>query len=258
MDRGAIDRLVTQGVAMLAGFTPTDAAHVLGDHDAWDRDAARKAASLLARRRTAAGSALAPTPEAASELVKAALIRRSAEAVFDAVLAHDGIEATPAARNALVRAAFGGHRGAARIDLGLALPLVGLGASAPLYYPGIAAMLGTPADLPADADVANAVGAVAGRIRITAQAVLTQPSEGLIRAHLPEGTQDFARLSDARAATAAHLRDHARQQAQAAGAGEPELAEDWEEKTATVENRKVFIEATLTVTATGRPRIAAG
>jgi N-methylhydantoinase A/oxoprolinase/acetone carboxylase beta subunit len=243
---------------MLSAFTPTDAAHVLGQHDAWDTGAAHQAAAMLARRRTAAGVPIAPTPEAASELVHATLIRRSAEAVFDAVLAHDGIAATPAARNALTRAAFDGHQGAARIDLGLALPLVGLGAGAPLYYPGIAAMLGTPADLPAHADVANAIGAVAGRIRIAAQAVLTQPAEGVIRAHLPEGVEDFAHLADARAAATARLRDHACRQARAAGAGEPELAEDWEEKTATVENRKVFIEAVLTVTATGRPRIAAG
>ena len=40
-----------------------------------------------------------------------------------------------------------------------------MGASAPAYYPLVAALLGAKSLVPADADVANAVGAVVGRVR---------------------------------------------------------------------------------------------
>ncbi|MGH8149484.1 MAG: hydantoinase/oxoprolinase family protein, partial [Steroidobacteraceae bacterium] len=44
----ALRRLVDRGLATLAGFTPTDALHVLGRHDGWSRDASRLGAAVLA------------------------------------------------------------------------------------------------------------------------------------------------------------------------------------------------------------------
>ncbi len=258
LDRSALNRLIAAGLAMKAGFTPTDAAHVLGDHTVWDLRAAELGAALMARRRTAAGQPVANGAQAVSRLVRDAVIRRSAEAVLAAVWAHDGLPARTVATDPVVAAALDGHQGVARVDLGLALPLVGLGAGAPLYYPGIAEMLGCEAVLPDAADVANAVGAVAGGVRLSFQAVLTQPSEGLIRVHLPDRVSDHPTLSAARDMASWALREHSTVAARDAGADAPELTEFWEERVATVENRKVFIEATLTVTATGRPRVAGG
>ena len=120
----------------------------------------------------------------------------------------------------------------------------------------IAAALGADGALPTDADVANAVGAVAGGVRLSVQAGLTQPADGVIRAHLPDGTEDHPTVEAARAATSAYLRIHAADLARIAGADDPELTETWDERSATVENQKVFVEATLTVVATGRPRVA--
>jgi N-methylhydantoinase A/oxoprolinase/acetone carboxylase beta subunit len=45
-----IARLTAQQVVLQAGFTPTDALHVLGHFDAWDAEASRLAATLLARQ----------------------------------------------------------------------------------------------------------------------------------------------------------------------------------------------------------------
>ena len=254
LDRSALDRLVARGLVQVAGVTPTDAAHVLGQHDAWNTDAAHLAVDLLARRRTAGGTVIAETPKDAAQLIVDTLVRRSAEAILDASLSHDG--QTPGALSPLAQAALDGHKGAVRLNIGLDLPLIGLGASAPLFYPAIAASLRTDAVLPPHAGVANAVGAVAGHIRLTCQAVLTQPTDGVIRVHFPDGTQDFPRLSEARLAASERLRNHAASQAVTAGADAPELHEAWEEKSANVETRKVFVEGTLTITATGRPRIA--
>ena len=256
LDQSALDRLVARGLVQIASATPTDAAHVLGHHQAWDKEAARLGVTLLARRRLASGNVFAETPEQAAQLMLDALVRRSAEEIFRAVLIHDGLPASAAA-SPLVDAAFDGHQGAAKLRVGLDIPLVGLGASAPLVYPDIAAKLRTEPVLTPYADVANAVGAVAGHIRLSCQAVLTQPSEGLIRVHLPDGTRDFSGLEAARRAADDALSSHAMNLALTAGAEAPELHRAWEQKSATVEARQMFIEGTLTITATGRPGIAA-
>ncbi len=249
----ALARLVSRGVVRVSGFTPSDAAHVLDQQSGWDGDAARQAAALMARKRDAVGRQVAPTPEAFAALVHRRLVRRSAEVILEATLARDGLPGQ--ALSPLAQAGLDGHRGAARVSVGLALPLIGLGAAAPIYYPEIAALLGTRAEVPAHADVANAVGAVVGRVRITRAATVTQPEPGVFRAHLPDGTRDFASANKARAGAVDALAALARADAAAAGAAEVELTPDWRETTATVEGRPAFLEASVAVTATGRPRI---
>jgi hypothetical protein len=180
-------------------------------------------------------------------------VRRSAELILDAALVRDGLAAD--AHAPLAQAALDGHRGVARVDVGLSLPLIGLGAAAPIYYPDIAALLGTRAVVPPDADVANAVGAVVGRVRITRAATGTHPQPGVFPAHQPEETRDFRGLEQARAGALAALGQTARADARAAGAAEIELTEGWEVTTAAVEGQAVFVEGTARVTASGRPRL---
>ena len=251
----AFARLVTRGVVRVAGFTPSDAAHVLGRQSCWDREAAIQAATLLARRRDATGRPVAASPQAFADLVHRTLVRRSAEAILDAALTRDGLPGPAPSQAPLAQAALDGHRGAARVSVGLALPLIGLGAAAPIYYPEIALLLGTRAEVPAHADVANAVGAVVGRVRITRAATITQPEPGLFRAHLPDGIRDFPSADAARDGAAEALETLARAEAAAAGAIGIETVPDWLETAATVEGQPVFVEARMTVTATGRPRL---
>ena len=193
------------------------------------------------------------------------LVRSSAELILDAALARDGLAGdgahpaaqAPLAQTALAQAALNQHRGIARVNIGLALPLIGLGAAAPIYYPQIAALLGSRAVVPPDADVANAVGAVVGRVRITCTATITQPEPGIFRTHLPAETRDYRSVEQARESSLAALAETARADAVAAGAADVELAEDWAETTATVEGSQVFVEGTAHVTASGRPRLRA-
>ena len=65
-------------------------------------------------------------------------------------------------------------------------PVIGLGASAPLHYAGLPALVGNDCIVPADADVANALGAVVGQVRVSAEATVSQPEEGLFRLSLGE------------------------------------------------------------------------
>lgn len=256
MQRTALKRLLARGLVLAAGLTPSDAAHVLGLHQGWDGAAARKACALFARRRTNRGSVLAEGAEALAGRIVAALTRRSAELVLDAALAEDGFDLAEPSRTPLAAAALDGHAGLVRPRLGLSVPLIGLGASAPTYYPGVAALLEARPAIPPEAGVANAIGAVVGRVRVSHSAVISVPAEGRYRAHLTSGAVDFADFAMACAHVRAALAALAREDAARAGADEVELAETTEISEAEVEGRRMLIEATLIATATGRPRLA--
>lgn len=256
--RSALARLFDRGALRKIAFTPSDAAHVLGRHDAWDRGAAEAAAALFARRRGNDGKPLADGAEALSRLVVGALTRRSAELVAEAALAEDGFEAEGLASSPLGAAALGGRRGFAAPGLTLTVPLIGLGASAPVYYPDVAQTLGAEAAIPVDAGVANAVGAVVGRVEAKAEATILS-SDGerfeLMAGGAPAG---FADLAAARARAEEWALSTARARAEAAGAGEVEVTLDWTERRAAVEAREILVETRLVAVAVGRPRFGEG
>jgi N-methylhydantoinase A/oxoprolinase/acetone carboxylase beta subunit len=248
------ERLVRRGVLQLASFTPTDANHVLAGQHTGDGDAARKAAQLFARRRDRLGRAIADDAPTISRLTVDTLVRRSAEAVLAAAFEHDGLPGDTVQSRA-VQAALGGHAGVSRISVGLSTPLVGLGASAPSYYPAVAALLGTSAEVPHDADVANAIGAVVGRVRISHDCTVSAPQIGQFVVHAGDGPVVFVSLEAAVEHATDVLTARVRRDMEAAGAAEVEIATDWHESTVEVSGTPMFVEGRLHVTGSGRPRI---
>ena len=111
--------------------------------------------------------------------------------------------------------------------------------------------------LPDHGDVANAIGAVTGRIRMLREGLVTSPSEGLFRAHLPDAPQDFRDADAAMAILEASLSAAATEDAETAGAASVHVQVWREVKRAEIEARDMFVEARIVVEATGRPRIAA-
>ncbi|MBK0398868.1 hydantoinase/oxoprolinase family protein [Limibaculum sp. M0105] len=255
--RIALKRLVERGLVRVSGFTPSDAAHVLGIHTDWDTHAAGLGARLMARRRGMDGRPVAADGATLARAVVDALVMRSGEHVLDAAFAADGFAEPGLARSTLARAALRRHEGFALPRLTMGAPLIGLGASAPVYYPEVSQLLDARAVIPGHADVANAIGAVAGHVQITRRATVTQPAEDRFRLHLSDGTQDHSGFEQARAAAEQALEAEVRGAAEAAGAGDVALSRRWEMREAEIEGRRVIVEAELIITATGRPRIAA-
>jgi len=249
----AMQRLVARGFVRQCGLTPSDASHVLGLHEAWDTDAAQKAAELFARKRNRKGQLIANDGPALAQAVIDKLTRRSAEVLLEAALTKDGIAVEA---SALVAAALDGHQGNARIDIGVDLPVIGLGASAATYYPGIAKMLRAPSIVPQHAEVANAVGAVAGRIRIERVLIITQPSADTYRVHTADDPPDFHQLAAAKDFAFTALREGVIAEAEAAGAVEIESSIDYEEKAPDIGGQIMFVEGKVTAQATGRPRFS--
>jgi hypothetical protein len=95
-----------------------------------------------------------------------------------------------------------------------------------------------------------------GQVAQRAQGLVSSPGEGRFTAHLPGGLQTFASRDAALAAMEAHVSSEAATRARAAGAEDVRLVVSRDIREAEVEGQKMFIEATITATATGRPRVA--
>jgi len=119
-------------------------------------------------------------------------------------------------------------------------------------------LMGSEMVLPEHAGVANAIGAVVGRVTMRQSGVVTAPSEGLFRVHLSDGLKDFREQVSALEALEAALRKTAEADARAAGAEDIQVSVTRDIRMARAEAREVFVEATVTVEAAGRPRVAEG
>ena len=263
MEASALERLVSRGLVMVSGVTPSDASHVLGTQTGWDIQAADLALTLFARQRTGAGNRLAENSAALARLIVDQLTAQTVEALLTAAFSEDGTDwnglpPETLARHVLVQEGLGHHRGLLTIDVGLNLPVVGLGASAPTYYPAVGTRLNTKMILPEHAGVANALGAVVGQISMRLSGTVTSPAEGRFRVHFVEGPQDFASETEALTALENNLSDKATDQARQSGAVDLRVAVERNIRKSEVEGREVFVEAEIKVTASGRPRIAEG
>ncbi len=254
--QGVLARLVSRGLVHMAGFTPSDAAHVLGRQSNWDAEAARLCAALFARRRDGRGLPVAETAEAVSERVLSLLTRRSAEAIFETAFVEDGLPGGEMVAHALAQRALDDAPGVAGLKLTLDRPVIGLGASAPLHYARLGAYTGSRVVVPADADVANALGAVVGQVRVSVEATIAQPVEGVFRLSVGALVRDFRSEAEAQVLARTLAAQLAAERAADAGAADAEVSVTEEIVAATVDGQRVFVEAKVIATAGGRPRIA--
>ncbi|SMO94180.1 hydantoinase/oxoprolinase N-terminal domain-containing protein [Ruegeria faecimaris] len=260
METGALTRLVDRGIVQVSGVTPSDASHVLGRLDAWDAEAARKALELVARKRIGTGDMLAATPDLVAQMIVDQLTEQTSLTLLETAFSEEaedfGVLAPDLARHVLTRKGLAGHRGLVALDAALNVDVIGLGASAPSYYPAVGERLRCRMILPEHTGVANAIGAVVGRLTLRRAGTVTAPSEGRYRVHLEDGPQDFSDSDEAMALLESILRDEAEGEVRGAGAEDIRVIVDRDIRTARIEAQEVFVEAMITVEASGRPRVA--
>ncbi|TCD16119.1 hydantoinase/oxoprolinase N-terminal domain-containing protein [Oricola cellulosilytica] len=255
-----LDRLAARGLVLLAGITPSDAQHVTGRFTHWNREAAVLGATLFARRRDGYGNSIATDPEAISRRVIDRLVRLSAERVLETALSEDGLDGAALSLSPLARRAIDRPDGIAQLMLSFDRPLIGLGAGASAYYPPAGDLLNATTVIPDHADVANAIGAVVGQVRISVTADVAEREEGVfeITGAMLDGRAGkiFPSADQAMTAAGEACRAAATEQAALAGAGEVQVTLKRDIRSATIEDRSRFISATVTATASGRPATA--
>ena len=257
----ALRRLVDRGHATLAGFTPSDAMHVLGRQQGWDTEAASLGATILATtERNALARRERDSATGVCERVYEHVLQAAARVVIESALAEDpGIEPRqgkwgPLGR--LLEDLVAGRAFSSLVEarLGLAVPLIGIGAPAATYYPEVARRLGAQLVVPEHAAVCNAVGAVAGVVSSSCEILVNQTALKVFRVHDPAGSRDYPQAEEAIADARRVASGLALRAAERAGAREPHI-ETWViERRARVDAAEDFLaEAVVHSRATGRP-----
>ncbi len=250
-----LQSLVAQGLVAVAGFTPSDAAHVAGLQQGWNATAARLGAALEARK-----ASRDATPEAfATAVLEAARTASTGALVAAAWPAAGGTAAALATLlpDPLLAGALAGAPAAAPLALRLALdrPVVAVGGPAAIFYSGVAERLGTRPVLPPHHRVANAVGAVVGDVVRHAERVATLSADDRLVCYLAERIAVVEDPAEARTLLEADARTAALADARAAGGVEPVVAVEVGEDRATLDGgRTMVVEIRVRATARGRPR----
>ena len=214
----AIASLKRRGLLQVGGFTPSDAAHVLGLQDNWSAPAARLAAQLGCRLR----EMKFPTPERTEQYARdvwSETVRLSARTILDTAFGEHLRE------DKLLHAvcAGDGTLGLARITITPSLPVVAVGGPVRVYYGEVGRRLGCEVVFPEHCDVANAVGAATGVVAQTVTVRVDGDGSGLFMLHSTLGTRQFTDPAAAIEAATVLARQSARDAVIAMGAADPQV-----------------------------------
>lgn len=269
----AVARLERKGLAIYSGFTPSDAAHVLGLSSHWSTEAALLGARIWARQMRhlyglgtwTQGDAVAPSRQVVDKVI-ATIHQKLIEAgLNDAGQMNEataGKLATLLAAMAMQGAAVDADGAAAAtaapsvfsLRFAPRVPLVAVGAPASIYYPAVARGLGMALVLPQFAEVANAVGAVLGRVSQRVHVTVTQPVRGVFRVFTAAGPRDFDTLAPAIAHAQQLASADALAQALDAGAADAEVVLSQRDNQVVNDiDGNMFFDARVTATASGPP-----
>lgn len=251
--RRALGSLRRRSLVQVSGFTPSDAAHVLGYQSTWSKPAAVSAAKSMIWSVSA---------EDFSRRVWDETVRRSGRAVLDVVLRLDpdggnrtGASVSPDTER-LLDAVCTGERtvGHATIAITPSLPVVAVGGPVRVFYPEVGARLGCEVVFPEHFSVANAVGAATGLVARTVVVEVQRGTEEGFRVHRPDGVTFHTTGAAALEAAIEAACSHALAEVTAMGATDPqvrhEIKKDW---LPMANDDNGLLQAWITAEAIGRP-----
>jgi N-methylhydantoinase A/oxoprolinase/acetone carboxylase beta subunit len=196
-DRSRLTRLLARGIVQVSGLTPSDAAHALGLQSQWSTQAARLACLMLGR---SFGLISWKDDDLESE------IHRFSRRVFDAMVAKSsyliinqlsGCDFTM--DNPLVQAVINGENKLNDLSIQFTpnIPIVAVGGPARVFYADVGKRLNSDCVIPTNADVANAIGAAIGQIKIRAVIEITTTESGGYHLHHIDKPIFFSASNDA-------------------------------------------------------------
>ena len=248
----AVASLKRKGLVQIGGFTPSDAAHVLGLQSNWSAAAALMAAQLGSRFR----EMKFPTPERTEKFARdvwSETVRLSAAAILDTAVGEHLSEGK------LMRAvcAGAGTLGLVRISVAPTVAVVAVGGPVGVYYPEVARRLGCEIVFPEFGDVANAVGAATGVVAQTVIVRVDGDGSGQFLLHSTTGTREFDNPAEALEAASELARRSARDAVTAMGASEPQVKVSVRKQLLpNAVSDLGLLEAVITAEAVGRPDAA--
>jgi N-methylhydantoinase A/oxoprolinase/acetone carboxylase beta subunit len=250
-----IQHLEELGWVQRAGFTPTDALHVLNRFVCWNPEASRLGAQILSAQ-------LGLPPEDFCLEVIQAVSKQLAVSVISKVIENENIaprwEKEPTAKLLIDKALDGTRKKQLGCKMTLRRPLVALGAPVEAYMPATADKLHTQLIIPPHAEVANAIGAVSGGVIQRLRVYIRPLDAGLtFRLYLSDSPEDFIELEEAVNRARECMLPRTKELARQAGAEHVEVRMDRSDKRAKVRGHEnIYLGTELVFTAFGRPSIA--
>lgn len=233
-------------------LTPTDILHVTGELALWDAKASRAGALVFARKM---GLELDEFIERAKTemrhcieiaCLESAVRFGGGKDVGAGALAHLVRGLDDDGEGSLVQAAFM-----------LKKDIVAVGAPVEAWIPEVGERLRTSVVIPKHAEVANAVGAAVGQVRVRVEALVRPDWERkTYRVHAPESTEEFASRYAAEQWGVENALRTARERIQAWGGANAQVVEQIEPyHVVDGEGDPVYIETRITVEAVGNPSV---
>ena len=180
-DRSRLPRLIDRGLLQISGFTPSDAAHVLGLQSQWSTEGARFACELLGR---ATGKVTGANRDREmmqfSQEIHDAVAAKSTRLILERLANRSFTENDP-----LIEAvASNRHQlGDLRVNLCPDISVIAVGGPASVFYPAVGDRLGTTVIIPTGSEVANAIGAAIGMIKVRVAVEVTRRDKGGFSIH---------------------------------------------------------------------------
>lgn len=258
----ALASLERRGLVIFSGFTPTDAAHVLGLSTHWHVEAAQLAALSWARRmrrqygigRWAEDDAEGPSRDVFQRVVKAIATKLVEAGLHDADTNRDPAQLAHSLAGLILQQGQRDNASVFTLNFSPDAPVVAVGGPAASYYPSVGEALGARVMLPANGEVANAIGTVLGQVIQRVHVTVIQPFRGCFRVFLPAGPKDFDVQEAAYTAARDSAAKRAEQLAWDAGAGEVTVEFEIDENRVDHDiDGSVFFEARITALACGLP-----
>jgi N-methylhydantoinase A/oxoprolinase/acetone carboxylase beta subunit len=246
-------RLEESGLVQRCGLTPTDILHADGRFRKWPPDAARRMLDILAglaRKR----------PEDLLEELSRLFEERLAKELLNKQIAKDvdvDAEGDSALSRHLMACILSGKGDAYSIVARLAHPVVGIGAPVHHFLPGAGGKLHAKVLVPEDADVANAIGAVASRVMIRQKASIRPDASGGFVVEGIEGCRAFEDIGRAEVWALDRLKTRVQTMGRAAGTRRRTVEVEIRDRIVNAAGgTALFLDRTIRATLSGRPDVA--
>lgn len=229
-------------------FTPTDVLHALGLLNLWNTAAAREGARILALEYGCSGESFARRclEEITRSLTLSVLQSLASKQGHSFSIREDQ------SFNFLCEPLFQGNHPDQDFSLriGLNYPITAIGAPVAAYMPAVGDFLGAQVTIPEHSEVANAIGAAAGKVSERVTAVI-KPG---FKVHAPWGCEGYMLLADARQSILDKGKARVMKNARQAGIKNPELAVNHDVLSCPTDFGEVFLSEVFEITASGYPQ----
>lgn len=187
----SVDRLDRMGIISRAGLTPTDILHAEGRLDVWNSSAAKMAVELYA-------SDMGVSQTELSLLVMDAIKNKLNREIIEGTL-ENGVKGpyVPGRFTSFAKTLADIKSDFISFNVVANQPIIGIGAPVRAYLPDVCVEFGTEPVIPPHAEVANAVGAVAGRIALKTKATVSLSSDGDYLVHTQLDFKAFTEIEEA-------------------------------------------------------------